>query len=304
MKHFYQACDFTPKSLGIIAQANEIIEEYSAQGFSLTLRQIYYQFVARGFIPNNNREYHNLGCIIDKARLAGLIDWDMIEDRTRSVRGNAHWDSPSGIVDSCAYQYRRWLWSDQDFYVEVWIEKDALVGVIDGVCRDWDINFFSCRGYTSQSAMYRAAQRILLHDRPCVILHLGDHDPSGLDMTRDIGDRLQLLTEGADIEVKRIALNMDQVDEYEPPPNPTKFTDSRRREYVARWGSSSWELDALDPSVLVRLINDELMQVVNLQKFDRQKKKQEVERKILEKVAKDLKKDERNEKDRLRKKVR
>lgn len=151
----YQQKSFRADSLEVIEQANAIIEIYAAQGFDLTLRQLFYQFVSRGLIPNKDSEYKRLGSIINDARLAGLIDWEHITDRTRNLRGNAHWEQPQDIMRSAAYSFAIDKWADQDYRPEVWIEKDALVGVIEGVCKTLDIDFFSCRGYTSQSSTLR-----------------------------------------------------------------------------------------------------------------------------------------------------
>ena len=260
----YISKNFAKSSLRLIEQANEIIGEYAAQGFDLTLRQLYYQFVARGLIPNKQTEYSRLGSIVNDARMAGLIDWNTIVDRTRNLREQPHWDSPAAIVVACAKQFRIDKWARQPVRPEVWIEKDALVGVIEGVCKRYDVPHFSCRGYTSQSEMWRAGQRLLEHGengQATHIIHLGDHDPSGIDMTRDIEDRLRLFMyiEGHETDVTRIALNMEQVEEFEPPPNPAKITDSRARVYIERFGDESWELDALEPTVLAGLIEEQLL---------------------------------------------
>lgn len=242
----------------IISKANAIIDEYERQGFDLTLRQLYYQFVSRDLIPNRDTEYKRLGSIINDARLAGLIDWNAITDRTRNLRSLSHWRNPGDIIFSAARSYRIDKWAMQDYRVEVWIEKDALVGVIAGVCDDLDIPYFSCRGYTSQSEMWVAGQRLLKYikdGQTPLVLHFGDHDPSGKDMTRDIIDRLTLFSNSA-IELQRIALNMDQVEQYNPPPNPAKITDSRASAYIAEYGDESWELDALEPTVIADLIRD------------------------------------------------
>lgn len=261
----YQTKRFRGNSLLRIEQANEIIEEYQAQGFCLNLRQLYYQFVSRDLIPNTNKSYDNLGAIISDARLAGLIDWEAIEDLTRRLRKNSHWSSPDQIVQACSEQYRIDRWKSQRVRPEVWIEKDALVGIIDGVCEEWDVPFFSCRGYTSQSAMWEAGQRLRTYIRrgqQPVIFHFGDHDPSGLDMTRDIADRLSMFV-GRPVNVKRIALNWDQVEEYQPPPNPAKTTDSRFEEYRREHGEESWELDALEPSVIVDLVRQSVTEIMD-----------------------------------------
>lgn len=245
---------FVPKAFSvahwdIIEKANEIIEEYQAQGFTLTLRQLYYQFVARDYIPNRQTEYKRLANIISDARLAGEVDWSAIEDRTRFVRKNPHWESPDQILESVAHQFAFDKWARQPNRVEVWIEKDALVGVIEPACRELDVPYFACRGYSSQSEQWRAGRRFQWNaddNQKTVILHLGDHDPSGIDMTRDNAERLAMFSH-RNVEVKRLALNMDQIEEYDPPPNPAKLTDPRAIEYIQIHGNSSWELDSLEP---------------------------------------------------------
>lgn len=253
----YITKDFRPASLLTITQANEIIEEYAGKGLDLTLRQLYYQFVSRDLIANKQTEYKKLGSLISDARLAGLIDWDAIVDRTRNVKGNSHWSNPGEIIRSARYSFQLDHWENQEYYVEVWIEKEALIGVISSICSELDVRFFACKGYVSQSEMWRAAMRLKrakdAGQKP-VIIHLGDHDPSGMDMTRDIFDRCDLFT--GDIEVKRIALNMDQINKYNPPPNPAKLTDTRAGKYIDEYGAESWELDALDPEVLRDLIQE------------------------------------------------
>ena len=194
MKICYQKKNFSGSSLAVIRQANAIIEDYEAQGYDLTLRQLYYRFVSKGLIPNKDIGYQKLGSIINDARLAGMIDWDRITDRTRNLRKNSHWDSPQDIVATCAKQFQHDKWKDQKEYVEVWVEKDALVGILEQACEPLDVPYFSCQGYTSQSEMWGAAQRLLEKIRAgkkVTIIHLGDDDSSGVDIRRDIKERLQ-----------------------------------------------------------------------------------------------------------------
>lgn len=249
---------FRRATLQRIEQANQIIAEYQADGMTLTLRQLYYQFVARGLLENKQRNYDALGDTISKARLGGLVDWEAIEDRTRFLRGRSNSHSPSTALTALSRRYSIDMWHNQETRLEVWIEKDALLGVIETVCRENDVDYFACRGYVSQSALYEAGKRMERYQRDgyrTVVIHLGDHDPSGIDMTRDNQERVNLFG-WDDTEVRRIALNMDQVDQYSPPPNPAKLTDSRAPEYVAQHGYESWELDALEPRVMRRLIQD------------------------------------------------
>jgi hypothetical protein len=252
----YQSFNFRETTLAMIKQANEIIEEYAAQGFDLTLRQLYYQFVSRGLLENKQEEYKRLGSVVNDGRMAGMIDWERITDRTRNLQSVSHWDRPQEILETCAEQFRIDKWARQKFRPEVWIEKEALAGVFEGVCRELDVSYFCCRGYTSQSEMWGAGMRLKGYaqagQRP-VILHFGDHDPSGIDMTRDIKERLRIFS-GLPVKVDRLALNMDQVEEHNPPPNPAKMTDTRATVYVETYGESSWELDALDPTTLAGIV--------------------------------------------------
>jgi hypothetical protein len=258
MREQFKDINFRKKSLELIEIANMIIDEYSADGLKLTLRQLYYQFVARDILPNKQASYDNLGNVISNGRLAGLIDWSAIEDRTRFLRGRVNWDNPAQMIKSRARTYSIDMWENQHNRMEVWIEKDALVGVIEKVCHENDVDYFACRGYVSQSELYEAGKRIEHYREQgyeTIVVHLGDHDPSGIDMTRDNEERLCMFS-GGFVEVKRIALNYDQVLQYNPPPNPAKMSDSRAADYVAQHGYSSWELDALEPRVLQRLIQD------------------------------------------------
>ncbi|QKZ20281.1 hypothetical protein [Streptomyces chartreusis] len=282
----YQPKTFKPATQRIIDTANRICAEYAAQGFDLTLRQLYYQFVARDLLPNRQSEYKRLGVIINDARLAGQMDWDYIVDRTRNLRDLAHWDSPSHIIDAVATQYRTDRWAHQRHRVEVWVEKDALIGVIAKAAEAEDVPYFSCRGYTSQSELWGAAQRMIRYakagQKP-VIIHLGDHDPSGVDMSRDIADRMALFD--AAVKVHRIALTMDQVNLYNPPPNPAKTTDSRAGGYINRYGRSSWELDALDPTTLDRLIRSTIGHHRNQGQWDYDTQAMNAQRSTLARVA-------------------
>lgn len=270
----YQTFRFDPKTKATIAQANKIIAEYTASGFALTLRQLYYQFVARGFIANTMQSYKRLGSIINDGRLAGLIDWNAIEDRTRNLQGLSTWDSPASMIRSAEASFLIDKWATQDWHVEVWIEKDALTGVIAGVCNENQVDFFSCRGYTSQSEMWSAGQRLARYDQS-VIIHLGDHDPSGLDMSRDIEERLNMFMSSGTLEFRRVALNMDQIQKYNPPPNPTKLTDSRSDKYVQQHGTDSWELDALDPKVISDLIQETIYEYRDPDQWDIQVEREE-----------------------------
>jgi len=278
---------FRRDKLQLIDKINEVIRNYIAQGYSLTLRQVYYQLVARAIIENNEKSYKNVGNLISDARLAGLIDWNSIEDRTRNMRGNSHWSSPGSIINSAAYSYHLDHWEGQEYYVEVWVEKDALIGIVGQICGQLDVNFFSCRGYVSQSEMWAAAQRLKLRQdqgQNVVLLHLGDHDPSGKDMSRDIQDRLRIF-EAYNVEFHRLALNMNQIEQYNPPPNPAKLTDSRATQYIDEFGYDSWELDALEPQIISNLIEKNVSRYRNERIYNEILKQEKTEKNLLSDIS-------------------
>src|SRR5262249_32082521 len=138
---------FLPRTLKVIDQINAILEEYQAQGFSLTLRQLFYQFVARGIMPNTHKTYTYLGATLRDGRLAGLIDWDAIEDRTRETQRWMSWADPAERIGAAAEQYAEDPWAEHDVRLFVWIEKAALVNIVEGACSDWSVPYFAVRGY-------------------------------------------------------------------------------------------------------------------------------------------------------------
>lgn len=294
----YKEFNFRNSTLSIIEDANIIIADYQAQGFDLTLRQLYYQFISRDLFPdtwidnktgskNSEKSYDKLGGIINDARLAGLIDWSAISDRTRHLRSDSHWSTPQSIIRSAAYGYNLDKWVGQEYRPEVWIEKDALTGIISGICSELDVPYFSCRGYVSQSEMWATGQRLTNHiDNSQIpyIIHLGDHDPSGMDMTQDIIKRLEMFTEsyeGDDFYIKRIALNHSQVLQYNPPPNFTKLTDSRSSDYVSKFGMDCWELDAF---VIVDLIREEIFGIRDVDKLEEIEEQEKREKEELNQI--------------------
>lgn len=278
---------FNRSSQEVIDRTNQIIAEYRAQGYDLTLRQIYYQHVSRGYIDNNDREYKRLGAIINDARLAGLIDWEAVVDRTRNLRTNPHWSTPADIMKAAAQSYAIDRWADQPHRVFCLFEKDALLGVFERICQELDVPYFSCRGYVSQSEMWAMGQRLRQVERKGqvpVLLHFGDHDPSGIDMTRDITDRLALFMGG--VEVERLALNWEQIEEHNPPANPAKLSDARAATYVAEYGDESWELDALRPDVLAGLVRDAVDKYLDHDVWTASTERQEEEREHLKLASK------------------
>lgn len=266
---------------------NEIIEEYDEQGFKLTLRQLYYQLVSRDIIPNEKREYAKLSCLLVKGRMAGVVDWEAIEDRIRVPYIPSSWDSPESIIESAIYSYRRDRQEGQDVYIELWVEKDALSGVLKKITERYHINLMVNRGYSSCTAMHDSFERLKEaedYGKKTYILYLGDHDPSGLDMIRDIRDRLEEF--GVNPEVIPIGLTMEQIKKYGPPPNPAKITDPRAKWYIKQHGNTSWEVDALNPKTLHSLVKTNVERLIDRDLFNESLDQEEKDKQKLKKLAK------------------
>ena len=267
--------DFRKSSVELIEFMNTLIESYQDQGYTLTVRQLYYQLVARDVIPNDLNSYKRTAAIINDAKLAGLIDWDAIEDRTRDFIVRSRWNSVSSILDSCVRSFHMNMWQEQEYQVYVVVEKEALVGVLERTCNTYDVPLLAARGYPSSSVLYDFEQSHIIHKsmhKQHIIIHLGDHDPSGIDMTRDLTERLNLLCGGpVNLAVERIALNYDQIEELRPPKNPAKDTDSRFESYRKKFGSSSWELDALSPQFLNDLVESKINEFIDFDEWDLRK---------------------------------
>lgn len=276
MKIKYQNRRFNnPDTVKLVGEMVGITDAYMADGFNLTVRQLYYQLVAADLIENSQRSYKRIVDLTSRARLGGMMDWDAIEDRTRSLRGLVDEKSPEYVLANLADTFHVSLWHGSAQRVEVWMEKEALSQVVSTACQPWDVDYFICRGYGSLSELKKAGDRIAYYlnnfDQPTHIIQLSDHDPSGLDMEKDIKTRLSMFA-GVDVPVHRLALTYEQVEELKPPPNPAKTTDSRYRDYANRFGSESWELDAIRPHDMVDLISDAIAEFEDSEPFNKRKR--------------------------------
>ena len=242
---------------------NTILEEYMDDGYVLTLRQLYYQLVSKDIIPNNDREYSKLSNILKKGRMAGIVDWSAIEDRVRKPKLPYWVTGVEDAINDTVEQYRLNRMKGQPKTIEVWVEKDALSSVLYRVTEKYHIRLMVNRGYSSVTAMYDASMRLSSGD---VILYFGDHDPSGMDMIRDVRERLAEFNK--EIDVIPVALTMEQIKKFNPPTNPAKITDPRAKWYIEEYGRVSWELDALPPKELIRLVEEAILEHINIFSYE------------------------------------
>jgi len=287
----------------LIPLVNQILSEYG--DMRLTLRQIYYRLVADHNYPNKRSSYNQLSSQLVRAREEGLVDERRIEDRTRSFLGGyllhaitqqgelsflssyGGWTDPESFEEAVKEffldfweNYQLDMWVDQEYFIVVWVEKDALSRVVANVANEYRVITAPSRGYASYTYIKNIIAR-LPEDKKIVILHFSDHDSSGLDMTRDLWERLRRYS-GRNITVKRIALTYDQVQEYGLAPNPTKTTDTRAAAYIQKYGMECWELDAIEPKELQRLVLEAIKEYVDDEAWQASKQQEEEEKADLE----------------------
>ena len=265
----------------------DIACEYDARGLQLTVRQAYYQLVARGVIPNSAKEYTKIVDTVKIGRLAGLLDWNAFEDRGRYVRENTHWQNPEEILSQAVNQYHIDIRATQNFYIEAWIEKDSLVSILEDVCKPLDVPCFSCRGFASITALYEAAERLNEYENP-VIFYAGDHDPSGLTIAKNIEDTLTN-TFQTQFLFKRIAITPQQIKEMNLPSFPAKEQDKNYPCYVENTGlTEAWELDALPPEILMKNFKEAISEYTDFSEIEKLKEKEKEEKCFLKNTIKEL----------------
>lgn len=295
-KQKYEHHDFKADSLTLIEQVNAIIAEYLDAGYRLTVRQLYYQLVQRAIVENTLKSYKRVASLINDAKMAGLIDWDIIEDRTREFIRRSRWESGQEILNGVARQFHMDMWANQPKRVFVIVEKEALAGVLERPCTEYDVPLLAARGYPSGTVLREFTLSDLMscidEGQKPVILHFGDHDPSGMDMSRDLSERFTTFIRGSvghgrmsEQAFQRLALNMPQIEELQPPPNPAKQSDARFQQYAQEFGDDSWELDALPPDYLDKLVRDNCDANIDKKKWKERKEEIDDVRSRLQEVA-------------------
>ena len=272
MKERFKHIGMYKKSQDLLERAVNILDDYYRKGYRLTIRQLYYQLVSRNIIENKDSEYDKISRLMTSARMMGAADWDAIEDRLRVA------DLPyyvSGIKEALqdtidTYRLDRQL--GQPYHIEVWVEKDALSGVFSPVTREYHVPLLVSRGYTSVTAVYDASKRFM--NRDALVLYFGDHDPSGLDMIRDIRERLVELG-CSTFEIMPLALNLKQVQLFNLAPNKVKDEDNRSKAYIREYGKECWELDALPPDYLRKLVKDKIEENMDLEIYSQMIREEE-----------------------------
>jgi hypothetical protein len=263
----------------VVAEALEVFKQYDS---ALTLRQLYYRLVSKHLFPNTINSYKRLSRIMVRAREEGDVPINCLEDRSRRIlgRGDTGYTSAQDFLkrrlaslrDSYK-EFRMPMWDVQSNYVLVSLEKDALSRVVSEVANQYSVRTFPTRGYPSFTYVQRMASymRTRLKGKPTHVLYFGDFDPSGVDIERDLTERLAKYDAG-DFMVQRIALTREQIVDYSLPPMPVKRSDARSDGFMASYGDQAVELDALDPNTLKLLVAKSIASHIDIGAWRRKEK--------------------------------
>jgi len=248
----------------------------------MTVRQVFYQAVSAGLINKTETEYNSTVVrLLSEMRRDHTLPYGWLADNTRWMRKPRTYSSLDEFLASAAEHYRRALWDKQDAYVEVWLEKDALSGVLYPVTAQWDVPLMVTRGYPSITFLHSAAEAIDAQAKPTYLYYFGDWDPSGVDISRKVEEDLRGFAPDAEINFERVAVNEDQITEWHLPTRPTKKTDTRAKKF----SGESVEVDAIPPAQLRELVSDCITQHVNEPQLRVVETAEASEREILENIA-------------------
>jgi hypothetical protein len=243
----------------------------------MTVRQAFYQATVRDLVEKTEAGYAKVQTDLVIMRKTGALPYGWLADNTRWQRKPSTYNSVQQALEETARLYRKALWADANAYVEVWLEKDALSGVVYPVTDLYDVPLMVARGYASLSFLHSAAEYIGDLDVPTVIYHLGDFDPSGVNAGEKIEQTLREMAPHADITFERLAVTMQQIEAWGLPTRPTKISDSRAKGF----GDISVELDAVEPSLLRLLVDGALQRHLPPHELDLLREAEADERRLL-----------------------
>jgi hypothetical protein len=244
-------------------------------GHPMTVRQTFYQATVQGVVDKSELGYGMVQRALVQMRREGRLPFDWIVDNTRWQRRPRTFDSVADALTETARLYRKSLWSDADCYVEIWLEKDALSGVILPVTSAYDVPLMTARGYASLSFLYEAADHIGSLDVPAYVYHLGDFDPSGVNAGEKIEQTLRELAPDAEIHFERLAVTREQITKWRLPSRPTKTSDSRAKKFDS---DISVELDAIPPQTLRDMVENAINRHLPQDQFSVLKQAEQSER--------------------------
>lgn len=270
------------RSKADIAQLKAALYDIIEADRPMTVRQVFYRAVSAGLIAKTEGEYKATICrLLTDMRRVGELPFSWIADNTRWMRKPNTYDGLEDVLYATAQFYRRSIWKSQPCYCEVWLEKDALSGVLYRETEEWDVPLMVTRGYPSLTFIHAAADAIARQGKPVHLFYFGDHDPSGLDIPRMVEEVIREFAPDADVHFERVAVTPQQIIELDLPTRPTKKSDSRAKGFEGK----SVEVDAIAPNVLRRMVRQRIEALIDPMELDVLKVAEESERAYLERLA-------------------
>lgn len=281
--------DYYPKvkTRKLLEHVKDIVDEYADKNLELTCRQVHYQLVSRNLTKNTDANYKALTKLLTRARMAGMIDWNAIVDRNRESILPYYKDNIATALREAAQFYRRDRMLYQECYIEVMIEKMAIIEIVEQVTNKYSIRLTGDKGFCSNTVLYDIANRMKdakKKGKICYILYIGDHDPSGLTMDECIKNALEDMKANG-VSFRRVALTQEQVEKYNLPPNNIKDGDKNSDEYREKHGSLSWECDALPPEILQEVLEDEILSIIDYNTYMFMLKREEEDKEKLRQMV-------------------
>jgi hypothetical protein len=264
-----------------IRELRDLLLEVVREDQPMTVRQVFYRLVSLGAIPKSEAEYKGTVCrLLADLRLEGAMPFEWIADNTRWMRKPRTYSSLEEALWITAQAYRRDLWESMDAYVEIWLEKDALAGVLYEETTAWDVPLMVTRGYPSLSYLHVAAESIRYTRKPTWIYYFGDYDPSGQDIPRNVEDRLRKFAPDAEIYFELVAVTPEQILRFNLPTRPTKLSDTRSKGFIGE----SVELDAIPPAVLREMVSENITRHIDSDDLDFEREVERHERESAKKL--------------------
>lgn len=268
------------KTLSLWAAIRAVADEYAI----MTVRQLYYQMEMRGYVRKDDADYDRVQRACLQMRRQGVLSYDKIVDSSRERRTISQFSGLRQALEEFQQTYRRNYWLDQPVHVEVWCEKDALTSIMNPTCQAYGVAFQALRGFDSESFAYESAKDIIATGKPAHIYYLGDHDPSGWWIKRNLEPQLRSF--GADARVTQVGVSAEQVAAWGLPTRHAKRTDSRCEGFIEHFGSDSCtEVDAIAPNVLQQLIRECIEEHIEDDAWDRAQAIEEMERETFASIA-------------------
>lgn len=276
----------TRRTKGDVATIKEAIYSVLAVENPMTVRQVFYQLVSQQIVNKTENDYKNtVGRLLVDMRRGGEIPYRWIADSTRWMRRPNTYDSLDAYIEDGVECYRRSLWRHVPTYVEAWLEKDALAGVLCPITEELDVPLMVTRGYPSITYLYDACETIKQQGKPTYIYYFGDRDPSGVDIPRFVDEQIRLAAPNIEMHFNQVAVTLEQIEEWHLLTRPTKTTDSRSKNFVGE----SVEVDAIPPSGLRQLVRDCIEQHLDSWVLERIRQTEAAERQTLRNFSEGLK---------------